>query len=157
MITIRKFKRADTKTVAALVARTYEQFCSDEGNPKAVDRYINYFSAKTPDRLKELEERFANAEIIYVALNGIKIVGVVRGSRHRVSNLFVDGCCHRQGIGKRLMKMFEASAKQKGSEYIKIRASIYADKFYRRLGYKKRTGQRMFHGLKIQPLKKTLI
>jgi predicted N-acetyltransferase YhbS len=157
MITIRKFKRADTKTVATLVAKTYEEFCSNEGNPKAVDRYINYFNTKTSSRLQELEGRFANAEIIYVALNNEKIVGMVRGGRHRVSNLFVDGQHHRQGIGTRLMKIFEAAAKQKGSEHINIRASMYANKFYQKLGYKKTTGQRIFHGLKIQPLKKILI
>lgn len=156
MITIRKFKRADTKTVANLVARTYEQFCGNEGTPRAVKKYVDYFDIKKPGRFQELETRFANAEIVYVALANDKIVGMIRGGRHRVSNLFVDGKYHHQGIGSRLMKIFEAAARQKGSEHINIRASMYADKFYQKLGYKKTTGQRMFHGLKIQPLKKNL-
>jgi hypothetical protein len=41
-----------------------------------------------------------------------------------------------------------------GSDEIQIRASLYASAFYQKQGYKKTTGIRSFHGLKIQPMKK---
>jgi hypothetical protein len=39
---------------------------------------------------------------------------------------------------------------------IRIRSSLYAVPFYRKLGYKKSTGVRGFKGLKMQPIIKKL-
>jgi hypothetical protein len=37
-----------------------------------------------------------------------------------------------------------------------LRSSLYATPFYESVGYKKTTGIRHFHGLRIQPMKKIL-
>jgi len=155
MIKIRKFKKSDAKNASKLVAITYAQFNNREGNKKDVQNYIDHFDPKkTP--LKVIEQNFCSSKICFVALDNDKIIGVVRGGLIRVSNLFVNGKYHGQGIGKRLMTKFETEAKKLGSEKIKIRASLYAVPFYKKMDYKKTGGERKIFGLRYIPMKKIL-
>ena len=62
----------------------------------------------------------------------------------------------REGGEHILVKKFERNAQKYGSKKIKIRASLFAVPFYKKMGYKKTTGIRNFKGLKIQPMKKIL-
>ncbi|MBT4849731.1 GNAT family N-acetyltransferase [Candidatus Parcubacteria bacterium] len=155
MVKIRQFKKADTKDVARLISHTYAKFNKTEGSKKAIQDYIDRVDPKKND-LKNLEENFLNSAFIYVAVYKNKIVGMVRGRKNRGTNLFVDGTYHKMGIGRQLMQKFETSVKKIGSKEIRIRASLYAVPFYTKVGYKKTTGVRTFHGLKIQPMKKLI-
>lgn len=85
-----------------------------------------------------------------------RLVGVVRGKKDRIINLFVDESFHGQGIGQKLVKLFEKKAKKLGSNMIKTRSSLYASVFYQKQVYKKTTGIRKFHVIKVQPLKKDI-
>lgn len=67
----------------------------------------------------------------------------------------MDGNYRRRGIGRKLTKEPE-SALMKKTDVIKIRSSLYAIDFYKAMGYRKTTGKRMFHGVPIQPMEKTL-
>jgi len=84
-----------------------------------------------------------------------KVVGFARGRGERISSLFVDGRYHRRGIGTRLTAMLE-TALRKNTDIIRIRSSLHAVSFYERMGYRKTTGVRRFHGILIQPMKKVV-
>jgi hypothetical protein len=50
--------------------------------------------------------------------------------------------------------MLRMELKDLGVGHYKITASLYAVPFYSKMGCKKTTGIRSFHGLKVQPMKK---
>jgi len=100
---------------------------------------------------------FSFSPIVIAAFAGEKIVGIIRGRKEKIINLFVDGHYHKQGIGRQLVSKFELSARQQETKFIKINASLYAVNFYQKLGYKKTTGVRFGKGLKFQAMKKTFV
>ena len=155
MIVIRKYQRTDARAVTALISETYSRFNSHEGSKRAVQDYVESYSpeGKSTD---DIHKRFSRTPRCFVALAGSRVVGVVRGIENRLINLFVDGDYHRQGIATRLVHRFEKACLQAGFSDIVLRSSLYATPFYESLGYKKTTGVRNFHGLKVQPMKKKL-
>lgn len=95
--------------------------------------------------------------IFFVAEEEKKIVGYIKGNSNMIVNLFVLGNKHKKGLGRKLVLLFEKEAKRRNSRFIKIKSSLYAVPFYQKMGYKKTTGIRSFHGLKIQPMKKIIV
>lgn len=156
MITIRRFKVSDTKKVASLVKNTFLKYNKKEGSKKGIENYLNLYSYKK-DNIERLIISFSKSPIFFIALNKEKIVGIIRGDKDTITNLFVLGSYHKQGIAKKLMKKFEKECQNIGSKKIKIKASIFATSFYEKMGYKKTTGIRNFKDLKIQPMQKYLL
>ncbi len=152
---IRKFKISDTVPVANLISRTFATFNNKEGTRKSVQRYIDNYNPKKND-VKNIKNGFLQTPLFFVAEDNGKIIGIVRGTKNRVVNLFVYGNYHGKGIGKKLMQKFEREAKKHHSNEIRIRASLFAIKFYQGVGYKKTTAIRNFRGLKVQPMRKIL-
>jgi GNAT superfamily N-acetyltransferase len=157
MITIRKFKISDTKKTALLIRETFLKFNNKEGVKKGVENYLSYFSTEKSENFKKIQNIFINSPIFFVAVEKDKIIGIIRGRKDRIVNLFVDGKYHGQGVGRNLIKKFEKECIKLDSKKINIRASLFATLFYVKMGYKKTTGIRNFKNLKIQPMQKTLI
>lgn len=145
---IRAYRDSDFNPAVRLIADTYRHCNSREGRRAAVDHYCAYFSEKN-DRLRE---RFAQ-DIIFVAIRK-RMVGIIRASEGRVINLFVNPSEQRKGIGHALLERAEAELQRRGEKEIRIRSSLFGVRFYAKNGYKRTTGVREFHGLKIQPMKK---
>jgi len=157
MVEFRKFKEDDIKSVAKIKESVFKKFNKDEYFKKdAVLKYLERTNPKKPK--KELLEvfRISKDSIFFVAENKGKIIGYISGRKNKIGNLFVLGNFHKKGIGKELICLFEKEAKKQNSKFIKINSSIYAVSFYQKMGYKKTTGVRNFHGLKSQPMKKLL-
>jgi GNAT superfamily N-acetyltransferase len=155
MIRIRKYKCDDARAVAVLISETYSRFNSREGSRRAVHEYVESYSPNGK-RTEDLHKRFSRTPNCFVALSGSCVVGMVRGIENRLINLFVDGDYHRQGIAALLVHRFESACLTAGFTEIVLRGSLYATPFYESMGYKKTTGIRNFHGLKVQPMKKKL-
>lgn len=153
MTRIRKFRPSDTPDVARLIAETFATYNHREGTRRAIRSYISFYHANP----QALRDYFSRAPIHFVAVQGSKVVGVVRGRSDCLTGLFVAGSHHRRGIGSRLVKMFERQARRMGASAIRIRAALYAVSFYSAVGFKKTTGVRGFKGLRIQPMKKMLL
>jgi histone acetyltransferase (RNA polymerase elongator complex component) len=153
---IRKFRKQDTKEVALLAMNTFEKYNgSDFFSKDGVEKTLDFFDP-SKNTEKELQEKFAKTPIFYVAEENNKIVGMIRGLPNKISSLFVDETQHKKGVGKKLMLQFEKEAKEKKSEYIKVKSSLFATAFYQKMGYKKTTGIKNFMGLKVYNMKKVL-
>jgi len=122
---------------------------------KAVREYVDHYNPKKTN-IETISNNFSKTKIFYLALENNKLIGVIRGNKNRITNLFVRKGHHKKGIGKKLVQRFEKTCYKLGSQEIKIKASLYAAHFYQKLGYKKTTGIRNFKGLRIQPMKKIL-
>jgi len=152
MITIRKYSKKDLLGVTELIRETFSKYNSKEGSKKAVQAYIGRFDSKKIG-LENVRERVEGTKIFFVAIENKKIIGMVRGVKGRLVNLFVDGKYHGKGIGKKLMQKFEEQAFDENNS-INVKASMFAIPFYTSIGYKKTTGKRNLRGLIVQPMKK---
>ncbi|MFC1574154.1 GNAT family N-acetyltransferase [Candidatus Latescibacterota bacterium] len=155
MITIRKYRRGDARSIAALISKTYSRFNRHEGTKQAVREYVESYNPKGK-KTEDIHKRFSRTPNCFVAVVGSRVVGMVRGIENRLINLFVDGNYHRQGIATRLVERFEKTCRKAGFKDIVLRGSLYATTFYESMSYKKTTGIRNFQGLKVQPMKKIL-
>ncbi len=154
MVKIKKFKQSYTISVANLISNTFAKYNNKEGKKSAIKWYINIYNSK--NNLEKIKTNFSKSEIFYIATYKDKVIGVIRGNKNRVVNLFVNGRYHKKGVGKRLLLKFENECKKNGSKKINIRASLYAIEFYKKQGYKKTTGVRNMRGINIQPMIKIL-
>ena len=152
MVLIRKYSHNDMSKVAELIRKTFSKYNLNEGTPEAVQSYLDKYDPKKMGE-KQVRGRLESTEIFYVAIENKKIVGMVRGIKGRVVNLFVDGKFHGKGIGKKLMKKFEEQGFDERNA-INIKSSLFAVSFYISIGFKKTTGQRNMRGLFVQPMKK---
>lgn len=154
-IIIRKGTGKDIVNSAKLVSKTFAKFNSKEGTPEGVKWYIDFYNPKK--NLERINKQYQESKIFFVATINNQIVGVIRGTESRVKKLFVNGKYHNKGIATKLMNKFETEAKKFGTKEIKIRASLYAVGFYKKMGYKKTTGiRKMRKNLIVQPMIKKL-
>jgi len=150
-----KINKTNAPVIAALIYQTYRRFNRKEADKRPFFDYLANFDCSIHSS-DALAEKFKKLNINFAAFSGEKMVGIIRGRNNRLINLFVAGDFHKQGVGRKLVGLFEHQAKREGSKFIKLRSSLYAVGFYTRLGYKKTTGVRLFHSLKVQPMKKII-
>jgi GNAT superfamily N-acetyltransferase len=155
ILKIRKYRDSDLKDVARLISKTFGRFNSDEGSKKSVENYIDTYTPLKKN-LVRIKENFDRCAIFYVAVDGEKIIGIVRGREDKIVNLFVDGEYHKRGVARRLIVKFEKVAKDIGSKSIKINSSLYAIPFYEKMGYKKVGSASKLFGLNVQKMRKRL-
>jgi ribosomal protein S18 acetylase RimI-like enzyme len=146
-ITIRRLQKKDEKKVFSLIKRTFLKYNNISLSQEVIRDYLSFL---THDNFCVFLRQDS-----FVAEYDRKVVGFARGRRERISSLFVDGRYHRRSIGTRLTAMLEA-ALMKNTDIIRIRSSLHAVDFYERVGYRKTTGVRRFHGILMQPMKKVV-
>jgi GNAT superfamily N-acetyltransferase len=156
-------EKTDAQPVGRLIAETYRQFNLSFASPTEQEKLLGPFAfawSEVPNRRAAIM-RVLRTEMIFVAIDGDQIVGVLRCKPGRLQSLFVRGDYHRQGIGRKLVERCEQECAEKGSKAIHLASTLYAIPFYQALGYTKSTGIRNGwsfegHGLKYQPMKKML-
>ena len=161
MITIRDYTETDSEEIGRLIAETFAEFnlsfASPEDKALMLGPFRHAYSSKKKHRAAIIE--ILESPIFLVAQSKNEIVGILRGRKERLASLFVQKDFHRQGIGRRLVEIFETEMRQQNVSVIRVAATLYAIPFYSRLGYKKSTGLRTSwsfdgYGLPYQPMKK---
>jgi GNAT superfamily N-acetyltransferase len=154
-------EKTDSQAVGMLIAETYRTYNLDFASPDEQLKLLGPFryAGSTDLVQQEAITRVLKTEMIFVAEDGDQIVGVLRCKPGRLQSLFVRGDHHHQGIGRRLVERCEEWCVSRGSNEIRLAATLYAVPFYQAVGYKKTTGVRSGwsfdgEGLKYQPMKK---
>ena len=163
MIAVRDYTVDDAPAVGMLIKSTYSEFNLDFLTAEERGPYLGPFAHAddpSPDQLEDLKNVIWS-EIVLVAENRDRIVGVLRGRPGRLGSLFVAKDQHRKGIASQLVDEFERRIRKQGGGVIRVASSIYAVPFYINKGYKRSTGIRKSwsfegHGLPIQPMRKVL-
>ena len=135
---------------------------SAEERASALDLAWRVFSEyESPDYSKEGTEEFkkclhdeeylAGIEY-YGAFDGNRLVGLVgiRSDRKHICFFFVDGKCHRQGIGTRL---FIAVRQEYPDQTITLNSSPYGVPFYHALGFEDTDKEQTVNGIRFTPMK----
>ena len=163
MIKIRDYQEDDAGQVGILIADTYTEFnlgfASAEELPLLLGPF-QYARSSDHDHQKQIADTI-HSEIVFVAEDGSKIVGVLRGRKERLASLFVHKEYHRRGIGQKLVEHFEQESLNQGVSLIEVAATLYAVPFYKKMGYEesgeiKTSWSFDGYGLPHQPMKKQL-
>jgi len=163
MIIIRDYRESDADCVGKLIADTYREFNLSFAPPEQRNAFLGpfQFAGSLEKSHQEAIARVIRASMVFVAERDGEIVGVLRGRKDKLQSLFVRGDLHRQGIGRRLVEIFEQACVGQGAKEIRLMSTLYAVPFYQVIGYKKSTGVRRMksfegEGLPYQPMKKVL-
>jgi len=163
MITIREYDQNDAVAVGILIADTYREFNLDFASTEELPLFLGPFQfARSSDEAhREQIVQMIHSEIVLVAEDGDKIVGVIRGRKERLGSLFVHKDYHRRGIAKRLVEWFEQESLNQGVGLIEVAATLFAVPFYSKMGYEKSGDIKTSwsfdgYGLQHQPMKKIL-
>lgn len=158
---IRVATKADTPAIGQLIATTYRKYNLSHADPEEQDRLLGPFRHAFSDNPEHQEAILGvvTSPMLYVAEDGDKIVGVLRGRENVLASLFVDGTYHRRGVGRKLVERFEKDSRKLGVDWIRVTSALFAVPFYQSMGYKKTTGVRPCHSFegtdfRQQPMKK---
>lgn len=88
-------------------------------------------------------QHFKKSDIFLIAKEENDIIGIVRGTPEKLSNLYISQDQQSRGIGKQLLQRFEAEAKNRWSSSIRLKSSAYALPFYLHNGYTVEDGNRL--------------
>ncbi len=152
---IRKLIKDDILGAAIIISKTFESCNILEGTKDGVKGYIDFYNPAL-NKFEIIESSFNRTPYSFILEEDNIVIGIIRGTETRIVNLFVDPNYHGKGYGKKLLARFEEEVFNLGSSFIKIKASLFATKFYEKAGYKKTTGIRNFRGLKMQPMIKKI-
>lgn len=132
---------------------------------KALELVLKTFMKyEAPDYSEEGIETFQNSVIsnndylnnilMYGAYEGDTLQGVIatRNQGNHIALFFVDGKCHRQGIGKRL---FHTAVENSSSNIITVNSSPYAIEIYHHLGFVDAAPEQTTDGMRYTPMSYT--
>jgi N-acetylglutamate synthase-like GNAT family acetyltransferase len=127
---IRKFQNKDAREVCEIIRRCDKEISSKDYSKKIIDWWI---SKTTPERiLKNSKNRFC-----IVAISEEKVVGYASLEKNEIKKLHVNPNFHKQGIGKKLISEIENFSIKNKFDKIVVESTIYAEKFYKKCGFKK--------------------
>ncbi len=129
-MTIRLFKNKDAEELSKLIRHTVKESNSEDYSEKAITVLIEHFSSE--NLIKS-----ARKKDILVAVENKKIIGTISLDDNRISAMFVMPNYQGRGIGRKLIKRLERHAKQKELALLRVRSSLTAFEFYKKMGYTK--------------------
>lgn len=130
-----------------VICRTLRESSSKDYPAEVIDTICNVFR---PDNMKNV---FGGHYVVAAIREGV-IVGTgclctnVVNPPYRIIGLFILPTEHGNGVGKRIMQVLEAKAKQNNYSCIELESSIAAAPFYNKLGYEYVTNELQLRGLR---------
>ncbi len=135
-IKIQKFKKGQAKKVSKLITDSFNEFVAPTFSKKAREQWL---LRVTPEKLTKKSK--SKKRDIYVAFYNNRIIGIIQGRKnYKIISLFVDKKFHKKKIGETLVDKIESIFRKRRVKIIKVWSSIYAVKFYEKMGYKKTRG-----------------
>ncbi|MFA5174576.1 MAG: GNAT family N-acetyltransferase [Candidatus Pacearchaeota archaeon] len=126
---IRIFKQEDAKICSKIMIKCIHK------NLTSLSKENKEFMIKMsqPDKLIEKSQKV----LFYVYEIENKILGTGALDRDEIRTMFVDPIYQKKGIGKEMLNFLINLAKSKGYKRIWLGASIEAEGFYKKQGFKK--------------------
>lgn len=145
MITTRRFTRKDARSVGKFIVKVELEFI------KKIDKFI--LEQYTP---KHILDKWPGTYVLILEENK-KIIGVGRAKPNGwITHVFIHKKYRNKGVGKRLMSRLEYWLKRKEIKEFQLNSSPYAVNFYKTLGYESNGRKKIYYGLAIYPIKKSL-
>ncbi len=93
---------------------------------------------------ESLKKKFSEGTY-FLALDGLKVVGVGGLVEDEISTMFVHPSYNNLGIGTKILNLIELKAIEKGIKKLSLGSTLTAHEFYTKYGYK--TIKRAIHKL----------
>ncbi len=138
---IKKLEQSDMDEALKLVLNVFMIYEA----PDYIDEGINTF------RNCIASQEFIDNLTMYGAFNYNEILGVIatRNEGNHIALFFVDGNYHRQGIGKKLIKIVIENS---SSNKITVNSSPYAMEAYHHLGFIDANTEQLTDGIRYTPM-----
>lgn len=127
---IRNFHQSDVGALSNLMRETIKKSNSPDYPEKTICLLCNLYNPK--DLLSDSKRME-----IFVAENEHGLIGTVSLDGDRISRMFVKPTRQGIGIGRQLLQHLESIVLNKGIVVLRVRSSITAFGYYRKLGYSK--------------------
>ncbi len=160
---IKTYDGTNFEAVSVVLANMMKDITFKNVNDKSKEKFLgvfNYVGSNDPKKIMELERTLAMSDI-WIAYEEDEIIGIIRGTRDNILNLYVEDKYTHKGIGRELVTLFEQKVKNEGFSQIRLSSTLDAIGFYEILGFKKTTGIRMARysgrkGYEYQPMMKPI-
>jgi predicted N-acetyltransferase YhbS len=145
-VQIRSFEPDDAAAVSAMAREVFDEHVSASFEPAGIAEMHRHV---TPESIAQR----AQTHTTLVAWEGRLVVGVVetRDSSH-VSMLFVRSSHMGQGIARALMTRIVEASRASGCLKMTVNASLNAQSFYERLGFRATDEPQDTHGFAFVPM-----
>lgn len=130
-VSFRKFRPSDAIKTSNLIGKTLFTTNSREYPKKSILKFARSFSSAN------LEQSTKTADI-YVVVQGNSIIGcgkLMKGGW--IGMLFVSPKSHRKGIGTKILRCIEETAKRHKVRLLRANAAPGAVPFYKKFGFRK--------------------
>jgi len=128
-------KKTEVKEVSNLIKELFKEFIGIDYNQEGKDTFLDYIA---PNNLRERYNK-KNHEFLIAKDNDVLIGIIELRDYNHISLLFVKKNYHCRGIAKNLFNKSSELCKQYNPdiEEIAVNSSLYAEKIYTKLGFKK--------------------
>ena len=96
------------------------------------------------------DKEWLHAREFYGAYEDDNLLGVIATKdKSHIALFFVDGRCHRRGIGR---KLFEKALEENDKDYFTVNSSPYAKEVYEHLGFECVEDMQCVNGIRFYPM-----
>lgn len=140
-ISIRKLNENEIEEALALVWRVFLEYEAPDYSKEGAEEFYKSIH----------DESYLSQLCMYGAYKEQKLVGILatRNEGTHIALFFVEGSCHRQGIGKRL---FLYMLKDNQPEKLTVNSSPYAVPVYHKLGFCDVDEEQIVNGIRFTPM-----
>tara|TARA_B100000614_G_C14404359_1_gene435092 strand:+ start:264 stop:788 length:525 start_codon:yes stop_codon:yes gene_type:complete len=137
--------------LSAMVNAVFDEFVGGGYSAEGVRTFKEYVESDS------IARRLQDGNLIYVAVAGSRIVGVIEiRSLDHVSLLFVVKEFHRRQIARRLLDYAIAECRKRSSTFsaLTVNASPYSETIYARLGFRATGNLQETNGIQYIPMER---
>lgn len=127
-VTIRTARPEDATPLSAIIATTLRVSNEPDYGAENTARVASHF---TPDLIR----RYMTEWQMFVAVQGDRLLGTASYKDGSARAVFVDPDTQGLGVGRALMAQVIAASQTAGDAELTLRSSIFAERFYARLGF----------------------
>ena len=149
-IKIEQLKIKEINSVLELIRKEFKEFVGIDYNEEGNKTFLNHLNYKNIlNRYNEDRSQF------YVLKINKEIAGMLETKKNEhISLFFIKKEYHGKGFGKKLFEYFLKALKQRSieKEKITVNSSIFAEKFYEKIGFIKTNELQEKNGIKFIPM-----
>lgn len=130
-----------------LANSVFDEYVGKDYSGEGIKTFRDYVNSEV------VLERMKGDNDFYIAKDSNTIIGILETrNAHHISLFFVDGRYQGKGIGRALFNHYISGIKGKNIPVISVNASIYGEKIYESLGFRKTAGLQKKNGILYIPM-----
>ena len=152
-VELREGGRDDWEPALALAWKVFNEFDAADYTPEGKESFRTFLGDGALDRMF----RVGSYRLFVAVLYGNVIGMLTLRERAHISLLFVDGNCHRNGVGSDLVRLAATTiGRERRGRVMTVNASPYAVDFYKKLGFVATGKEQTHEGIRYTPMKLVL-